>query len=94
MRENKQQTKKPPTTQFSVGLVYIPDTTPYCPNTQSLLLDGLKYSCHGCCLDILKHHDYREKGCVSIAHIIMFQILNTVKLGEQNVMFYTSVAFG
>lgn len=44
------------------GSVYILDTTPACINTKPLWLDGLKYSCRRCCLNILKHHDYTERG--------------------------------
>lgn len=44
------------------GSVYILDTTPACINTKPLWLDGLKYSCRRCCLNILKRHDYTGRG--------------------------------
>lgn len=61
------------------GSVHILDTTPCCLNTQSLWLQRLKYYSHGCRPNILKHHVYRVKGCVSPVNRIMSQILNSVK---------------
>lgn len=63
------------------GSVHILDTTPYCLNTQSPWLDGLKHSRVVYLGVVVSSWSTmaKEKGCVYTLNIIMFQTLNTVK---------------